>query len=190
MKKWSLLGTCLLACSSPSTSTDGGTDASGSDAQADVAQANDGGDGGPTGCNGLANVGPVTPQTFVASDPVTGDGGVIGEGTYVCTAAVVYTGADGGSGPTGTTLQDTLQISDGGVYQRVLSIVNDAGADGSPMHQNGHYTLGGSSISITQTCPPGAQPFNSYDSSGTKFHVYAPAAGPGNPGLMFEYTKQ
>ncbi len=190
MRKWCLLGMGLLACSSPSTSTDGGTDASGVDAQADAPQGNDGGDSGATGCNSLANVGPVTQQMFVASDPVMGDGGAIGEGTYVCTAAVVYTGADGGTGSTGTTSQDTVLILDGGAYERVVSIVNDAGADGSAMHQNGHFTLNGSSISIAQTCPPGAGPFNSFDSSGAKFHVYAPAAGPGNPGLMLEYTKQ
>jgi hypothetical protein len=186
------LALCLLACSSENASNDGGADASidaAQDAASDAPQET-GKDGGPTACNTVANVGTVIQQTYVATAPVTGDGGVLVEGTYVLTAAAAYTGTDGGSGPTGTTFQDTAVLDDAGAYQRVVSIVNDAGLDGSPIHQNGSFVLNGSSIQVTQTCPPGSQPFTSYDSDGTKFHVYAPAAGPGNPAVMFEYTKQ
>lgn len=197
MKAWSLFGACLVACSTQSNTSDSGKDAGAdviADASADVIE-----DvkadapqeaGNDAGCNEVTNVGTVIQQLNVASAPVTGDGGTIATGTYVCTAAVVYTGADGGSGPTGTTIQETVLFHDGRTYERVASIVSGAGADGSPIRQNGSYTLAGSTISITQTCPPGAQPFTSYDSDGTKLHIYAPAAGPGNPGVMFEYTKQ
>ena len=189
MKAWSVFGACLLACSSQTNTSDGGTDASADvidDVKADAPQEA----GKDAGCNSLTNVGTVIQQMNVASDPVTGDGGTIVLGTYVCTAAVIYTGADGGSGPTGTTFQDTVFFPDAGTYEQVTSIVNDAGADGSPIHHNGNYTLAGSTISITQTCPAGTQPFTTYDSNGTKLHIYAPAAGQGNPGLMLEYTKQ
>ena len=182
---------CLVACSSEDTSGDGGTDAS-ADVTRDVTAdaSNEGGnDSGPTACNALSNIGTVIPQTYVALAAVSGDGGTIAAGTYVLTAAAVYTGTDGGSGPTGTTFQDTLALADGGAYERVASIVNDAGVDGSPFHQNGGIVLNGSSIQITQTCPSGMQPFTSYDSNGTKLHIYAPAAG-NNPPVMFEYTKQ
>lgn len=192
MRTWWILGVCLVGCSSSETPTDGGTDASidaASDVQADAPQ--EAGKDGGTACNTLSNVGTVIQQTYVATDGVTGDGGTIVSGTYVLTAMNIYTGADGGSGPTGTTFQDTLALeADGGTYERVVSIVNDAGSDGGPIHQNGAYTLNGSSLQIDQTCPVGTQPFTSYDSDGTKIHIYAPAAGLGSPALMSEYTKQ
>lgn len=181
---------CLVACSNSSPQDDGGTDAT-ADVTVDAPEQEAGKDAS-TGCNALANIGTVIPQTFVAQDGVTGDGGAIAPGTYVLTAAAVYTGIDGGTGPTGTTFQDTVLVEDAGsAYERVVSIANDAGADGSAVHQNGTFVLnGGGSITLTQTCPPGSGPFTSYDSNGTKLHIYAPAAGQGNPALMQEYTKQ
>ena len=146
--------------------------------------------GAPTGCNALANVGSVVQQVYVSADGIVGDGGIINSGTYVLTAATVYTGPGGGTGPTGLSLTDTLAL-DGGAYERVLSAVNDAGLDGSPVRQNGTFVLkDGGGIQVDQTCPAGMQPFNSYDCDGTKLHIYAPAAGPNSPALMFEYTKQ
>lgn len=190
MKLWCLLGVFLLACSSQGTTDDGGTDASGDVTTANDAAQEAGKDSGPTGCNTVSNIGAVVPQTFVATDSPTGDGGALVEGTYVLTAAVVYTGADGGTGPTGTTFQDTAVVDDAGSYERNVSIVNDAGLDGSPIHQNGSFAVDGGAIHVDQTCPAGSQPFTTYDSDGTKFHIYAPAAGPNNPPVMFEYTKQ
>lgn len=187
MKVRFLFAVCLLGCSSQDPSTDGGTDAT-ADAVNDVsadAPTNDAG----SGCNALTNVGAVVPQMFVATDAVTGDGGVIAAGTYVLTAAAVYTGGDGGAGPTGTTFQDTLAMKDAGTYERVASMANDAGLDGSPFHQNGSFVLDGGSIRIVQTCPNGTQPFTSYDLNGAKLRIYAPAFA-NNPGVMFEYTKQ
>lgn len=171
--------------------TDGSVDAvadSPTDAPTDAAQ-DAGADTGPAACNALSNVGAAVQQMYVATDPVTGDGGAIPAGTYVLTAAVVYTGPDGGVGPTGTTYADTLALSNGGNYERVASVVNDAGLDGSPLHQNGAFMIDGGSIQVTMTCPRGSQPFQSYDSDGTKLRIYAPAAAFG-PGVMFEYTKR
>ena len=74
-------------------------------------------------------------------------------------------------------------------YERVASIVDDAGMDGSPLRQNGGFTIDGGSMKVTQTCPKGSQPFTSYDSDGTKLRIYAPAGAFG-PGVMFEYTKK
>lgn len=146
--------------------------------------------GAPTGCNALANVGSVVQQVYVATDGVVGDGGIINSGVYVLTAAAVYTGPDGGTGPTGLALTDTVAL-DGGAYERVLSAVNDAGLDGSPIRQNGTFVLeDGGGIQVLMTCPVGAQPFNSYGINGAKFRIYAPAAGPNIPAVMYEYTKQ
>ena len=178
---WCLLGVCLLGCSSQDpSSSDGGANGSADDAQPDAPKPSDG------GCNNLANIGPVVQEMYVASDPPTGDGGTIADGTYACTAVVIYTGPDGGTGAVGATIQDTVAVN-GTVYERVYSAVNDAGDDGSTFHQNGHFTLsGGSGISIAATCPTVLkQPFTSYDSDGTKLRFYAPG-----PRWMFEYTKQ
>jgi hypothetical protein len=179
----------LLACSNQNQSGDGGTDAKVDDVTADAPQ-DSGTDSGPLGCNTVSNIGTVIQQMYVATDPVTGAGGVIAAGTYALTAAAVYTGAGGGSGPTGTTFADTVVFESGNMYERVASIIDDAGLDGSPIRQNGSYLLDGSSIQVTQTCPKGFQPFTSYDSDAMKVQVYAPPGGPGKPALMFEYTKQ
>jgi len=183
-----VLATCLFACSSENPTNDAGADAS-ADVSTDAKMEAAAEAGNPdAGCNTVTNVGTTVPQLFVATDAVTGDGGgVIGAGTYVCTTAAVYTGPDGGGGPTGTSFRDTVVIDDAGAYERAATISNDAGA--SDFRENGHFILNGSSITITQTCPAGTQPFNSYDSNGATFHVYAPALG-SNPAVMFEYTKQ
>lgn len=146
--------------------------------------------GAPAGCNALVNVGSVVQQMYVATDGIVGDGGIVNSGTYVLTAATVYTGPDGGTGATGLSLTDTVAL-DGGAYERVLSAVDDAGLDGSPIRQNGTFVLeDGGGIQVVMTCPAGAQPFTSYASDGTKLRIYAPAAGPGSPALMYEYTKK
>jgi len=150
---------CLMACSCDDSSSGGGTDVTAdaapdvtadvtadaapdvtADAAPDVtadavpdvtadAPQDDGTDTGPTACNALSNIGAVVQQMYVATSPVTGGGGVIATGTYVLTAAAVYTGPDGIAGATGTTFADTVVLSDGGGYERVASIVNDAGLD-------------------------------------------------------------
>lgn len=191
MRAWFGFALCLLGCSNQNASSGGETDAV-SDTVDDVtveAPEDAGTDTGSTACNALSNVGAVVQQMYVATDPVTGDGGAVASGTYVLTAAAVYTGPDGGVGPTGTTFTDTLAMSEGGTYERVASIVDDAGLDGSPLHQNGRFTLDGGGIKVTQTCPSGKQPFTSYDSDGTKLRLYVPA-GVYGPGVMFEYTRR
>lgn len=175
---------CLLACSNQDQSSDGGVDASvdvAKDVTADAPPPQDAGSDADAECNMLTNIGTVVPQTFVATDAVTGDGGTVVPGTYVLTAAAIYTGADGGAGPTGTSYKDTLALADGGTYERVASVIVDGGSNS--FRQNGYFVLNGSSIQVKQTCPMGSQPFTSYDSNGSKLHIYA-------PGVMFEYTKQ
>ncbi len=188
---------CLVVSScqsSPSGTDASGTDASVTDAVADMTpdapqDLDSGTDAGPTECNTLANIGAVVSQMDVATAAVTGAGGVIATGTYVLTAAAVYTGAGGSAGPTGATFADTLVIADAGAYERVFSIVNGPAPDGT-YRQNGSFTTDGASIEVTTTCPPGAQPFTSYDSDGTTVRIYAPSTGALSPGLMFEYTRQ
>lgn len=195
---------CLMASSCQNSSSGGGTDASvdvgGTDASVDAvgdavgdvtadAPQDADTDAGATECNALTNVGTVVQQMYVATSAVAGTGGMIAAGTYVLTAAAVYTGPDGGVGATGTTFADTLVLSVGGTYERVVSIVDDAGRDGTPMHLNGTFASDGGGLRVTQTCPFGRQPFTSYDSDGTRLRIYAPAGALG-PGVMFEYSRR
>ncbi len=189
------LALCLMVCgceSSPSGTDASGTDAIVTDASVELtpdAPQDSGTDAGPTECNALSNIGAVVSQMNVATDPVTGSGGVIATGTYVLTAAVAYQGPAGTVGPTGATFADTLVLADGGSYERVATFMNAPGPDGT-FHQNGTFTTDGASLQVTQTCPPGSQPFTSYDSDGTTLRIYSPSAGVVSPGLMFEYTRQ
>lgn len=197
---------CFLVCGcqgSPSGGADASGDAAGdavadtmddassdvvSDASGDVSRAADA-DAGSTECNTLANVGTVVRQMFVATRPATGDGGVIAAGTYVLTAAVVYTGPGGAVGETGTTYSDTVAIASEGAYERVALVVESAGTEGTSLRQNGRFTTDGGGLEVVQTCPMGRQPFRSFDSDGTRLRIYAPT-GAGSPGLMFEYTRR
>lgn len=140
-------------------------------------------------CNAVSNVGMLVEQMYVATAAVTGSGGAITNGTYVLTAAAAYTGPGGSTGPTGATLVDTIVLADGGSYERVFTVMNAPGPDGT-FHANGTYTTDGASIDVVQTCPAGAQPFTSYDSDGTVLRIYAPAASALEPGVMFEYTRR
>lgn len=188
-----MAATCVLACGSQDptvAATDAGVDVTGEEGGTDAPV--DGAADAPkevgTGCNDLVNVGAVVPQMFVTTDPVTGAGGSVVPGTYVLTAASVYVGPSGGSGPTGLTLQDTLSIAEGLLYRRVVVFGDDSGGAPKTVRQNGTFTVTGSSIKVTQTCPAGSQPFTSYDAVGAKIRIHAPAVGP-NPALTFEYTK-
>src|ERR1019366_7009192 len=105
MKLRSLLPCILLlipACSSSpgdSTATDAGTDAA-QDAGHDAA--NDAATDAPQACNALVNGAPTIPIDQVASEPPLPQGGTVVDGTYWLTAVVIYTGASGPTGASGT----------------------------------------------------------------------------------------
>jgi hypothetical protein len=62
-------------------------------------------------CTSIANDGPLVTWQNIAGDPPAATGGVIALGTYYVTAVNVYTGADGGTAPTQTTMRETLSLS-------------------------------------------------------------------------------
>ncbi|MBX7194359.1 MAG: hypothetical protein K1X94_20050 [Sandaracinaceae bacterium] len=178
----------VMACGCPSSpsGTDAGADG-GTDAFIErTPDAAEGTDGGPMACNSVTNVGTAITQTNVATAPVSGAGGVIAPGMYVLTEAVIYTGPTGMTGPTGLTFTDTVVLAADGSYDRAFSVVGP-GADGTPMYQSGTFTTDGASLTVTQTCPAGRQPFTSYDSDGTTLRIYSPG-DPSFPATMFEYT--
>jgi hypothetical protein len=60
-------------------------------------------------CNNVANIAQTIQVGYVASDPPAAQGGSIVDGIYALTAARIYVGIDGGSGPIGPA-RITLQI--------------------------------------------------------------------------------
>lgn len=73
------------------------------------------------GCHGLTNLAePVTTSQVPADVPVPG-GGDLEVGVYERVEHVIYTGADGASGPIGSPVRETISLGDEGMYQQVLS---------------------------------------------------------------------
>jgi hypothetical protein len=201
MKRWWwVIGVSLIGCSSSSTTpgsngTDAGHDATTPDGGGEADSGSDGpSDGGESdggmACTNIANVGTVVHYIDVPTDqPIAQGGGPPSDGTYVITAASLYTGDGGASGPTSTTIQETVVVS-GMSYDQVSAAAN-GGQDAGVVYQSGHFTVNGAGISIVRVCPSFAMyPFNSYDFDGRRFRIYGPANGPNNPPVVVEYTKQ
>jgi hypothetical protein len=91
--------------------------------------AGDGGDDSPApacttvdgGCGALASCGMRVAVLKVASSPPPSLGGAVADGTYVLTGFTLFTGALGGSGPTGAWFRQTIALT---------TLVDDAGAPG------------------------------------------------------------
>jgi len=150
------------ACSS-SPGVAPGTDAGG-DAASDAHSLADTGDGGldaPIACNTLVNSASAIPIEQVASDPPAPAGGTPVDGTYALTAAVIYTGAGGPTGASGTT-QTTLQIT-GGTIQVASS--------GDPATRTVTFTTSGTSLASVDTCPDTDTRPGTYTATPTTFLV-------------------
>jgi hypothetical protein len=186
MRRFRLVGACavlFVACSDNSSTTDAGTDAGpdvapkkdsgGADVAADAPD-----DTGTPPCNTLVAADAAVQQMKVATTPVVGDGGLFAPGTYVLVGASVYTGPDGGTGPTGTTMYLTTTIDDAGAFA-AIQILTDGGAP-AVNDSNGTLTpLDGGALSGKQTCPGvGSLIFTSYSSDGTNIGLYAPKINP------------
>jgi hypothetical protein len=132
---------CSSSSPDPSSETDAGNDAA-SDAHS-LPDTNEAAVDAPTVCNSLPNTASSVSIEQLASEPPAPQGGTIVDGTYALTAAVIYTGSGGPTGPSGTT-QTTLQIS--GATIQVVS-------DGEPATRTVTFTTSGTSIQSVDTCP-------------------------------------
>lgn len=178
----------LVACSGNDPGTDAGTDAGmsadagkdGGDSQPDAGR--DGGvDAGVDAgtmqdagnqCSGIVTDAGEIEQLFVAAATPVGVGGTIVAGSYDVTAWSVYTGADGGTGPTGVLVVAVMVIEPGGIY-RYQHRMRQGGAS-FMLDTNGTFTtLDGGVVVGQQLCPPGAQPFTSYSTDGTNLLMYS-----------------
>ncbi len=187
------------ACSSSSSGGDSTTDA-GSDTSTADSSTNDGAmahdsaavdasdssvdDASEAGgaCNTLANVAqPVTIEQVAALPPAP-QGGTFVDGTYVLTDFTAYTGADGQTGPEGTT-QITLQVS-GDTFQVV--------SDDTPTTRTVSVVVSGTNVTATDTCPDAMVFDERFTATATGFVIYLGADGmdAGGPTLAETFTKQ
>ena len=121
-------------------------------------------DAGP--CNTIADVGTDVAQVGVAEAAPAATGGTIVDGTYVVTSAVVYTGAGGLTGPSGSIVHAT-SVNTGGAYEYVDTGTNASVTSG--MYQ----TSGTNTILVLQYCPTQTViNFSTYTASPTEFTLY------------------
>jgi len=183
-----------MACSSSSTgNTGGGTDAGHDSAvAADTGPGADSGspvDAAPestvndAGCVVINNGASVVMEQSVATAEPAATGGTIPDGTYFVTAATVYAGPGGMTGPTGTTYQFTTHIS-ANTYDAIESVTGGAASVFS-----GTFAINGTSAQILQTCPAtdsGVSPYDQITSDGTTVTVYTSSL----PFSSLTFTKQ
>jgi hypothetical protein len=123
--------------------------------------ASDAADDAPVACNTLVNSAPSITIEQVASDPPAPQGGTPVDGTYVLSAAVIYTGPAGPAGPSGTS-QTTLQIT-GSTIQVVST--------GDPLTRTVTFSTSGTSIDSVDNCPDTDTRPGSYTATPTTFIV-------------------
>lgn len=114
----------------------------------------DGGDAG-TGCTELAPTGGVINQNAVNDDPPAGTGGTIEDGVYDITDALVYVGAAGLPGPTGSSFQGSIRIT-GTTFERVIVFRSSAGAS-TETRSSGTLATTNSNATVTLACPTASQ---------------------------------
>jgi hypothetical protein len=178
------LGFVLLACSEKASrppagesgsfvgAGGGGGGATDGGAAADASV--DAGDGGA--CNALAVNGVFVDRIGVVGDPPAPTGGTIADGKYDLTDYRVYVGSSGTPGPTGTSVQQTVQIA-GGVVQSIMNVKVDLDAAPTQSHARttSTFTVQGTSLFVTQTCPTqAASRQQSFSASNTQLLLIDP----------------
>lgn len=185
-----------MACSSSSTGNTGG---GGKDAGPDSSTAADTGSGADSGspvdaatesasvddagCVVIDNAAAVVMEQSVATAEPAATGGTIPDGTYFVTAATIYAGPGGATGPTGTTYQFTSHVS-GMTYDAIESITG-----GKASVSSGTLVTSGTNVTVQQTCPAtdaGPSTLNQFSSDGTTVTLYTSST----PFQSFTFTKQ
>jgi hypothetical protein len=183
-----------MACSSGSSTgvaADGGSadvgstdSAMGADQEAAATQ-DSGASDVEAGCNNLANTAPSVQEENVSTAPPTPKGGTIPDGKYFLTAAKVYTGPGGASGPTAVTDQLTDVVS-AGTFQYVEAVTGGTGSGGV---YSGTIATSGTTLTLTFTCGgTGKSAYSTFDSDGTTVTVYGSLTAGQTSALTF--TKQ
>jgi hypothetical protein len=125
-------------------------------------------DAAGSSCATAAMAAPV-PVTTVASDPPSPQGGTVAPGTYLLTDYTSYTGSNGSSGPAGFDV--TLALSLDGTRFRLWVHGNQ------PETTEGTYTVQGTTLTLTPTCPLGIGPEDAqFTASGNSLKMFEKAS--------------
>lgn len=140
---------------------------------------------GETECTSLGVPTAMAPVMRVAMAPPTPQGGAIVPGRYVITEVTDYTGPTGMTGATGQVFQAET-VNDGTRFQLARRIVDGTGTADS--HIAGTYTISGTSVVITDTCPQATSTTYTFDASPTQFMLYLLVPGPHT--MAYRFVKQ
>lgn len=130
----------------------------------------DAGDGAAAACNTLVDDGNVVDQNRVVTDPPTGTGGTIADGTYELTSADVYVSAGGTPGPSGVTFRGVLRLTSGKL-ERVTEMTPNQGATPVESRTFGDLTAGGTTFTVLQSCPVALQDQYTYSVQGNTLNI-------------------
>jgi hypothetical protein len=88
----------------------------------------------------------------VATNPPAPLGGTIVDGTYHLSQSLTYTGPGGAAGPTATTIQDTLVITN--AASGIATVEEVSSSDGAPDGRTSfRFTPAGTTATAAITCP-------------------------------------
>lgn len=130
----------------------------------------DSGSDAGTACNDLVNTDIAVEQNRVVGDPPTGTGGSIADGTYDLTLAEVYVGASGTPGPSGVTYKGVLRLTNGKL-ERITAMTPNQGASPIVSTTYGDLVAGGSTFTVTQSCPVPFQDQYTYSVVSNKLNI-------------------
>lgn len=124
-----------------------------------------GSDGTGGACNSLVNDAPLVTLSAVADTAPAPAGGSIAGGIYELSAMTLYTGPGGSTVAPDMTASAVIQIA-GQTMQQVGSI------DGAEKRYTSTFTISGTTISTTDTCPAPDTGSHSLTATSTEFRIY------------------
>jgi hypothetical protein len=121
----------------------------------------------------------------LAMDPPTAHGGALVPGRYILTAASIYTGTGGATGPAGITAQ--IESDNDGLHIHHTQRVVDANGT-TEDHLAGTFSTTGIALQAQIACPSVYTADYTYDATSTGFTLYQAMPGPRT--LEEVFTKQ
>ncbi|HEX7478680.1 MAG TPA: hypothetical protein VF331_12800 [Polyangiales bacterium] len=137
-------------------------------------------DGSTAACNAVVDDGPLVTMTAVASAAPSPVGGTIADGTYVLSAATLYTGPGGSTAASGGAFSGVFQI-------KGTTMLQVGTVSGKEERYVTTFTTSGTTLSTNDTCPVAKSETHSFSANPTGFTVYDAT---GNGTFEQAYTKR
>lgn len=136
-------------------------------------------DGGVAGaCASVPRVGPTTGEYLLPSAAPTPAGGAVESGTFVRMGALIYTGAGGASGPTGTPRQQSLGIVATSATAGLFEENSKRTTDAVETQRAYTFSTSGAQLTLTMTCPSNVgQMALGYSLADGRLDVFEPTSG-------------